>query len=274
VPELPEVETIRQTLAPHLLGRHVTGLEVFQAKFLRNATPAEFAQAVIGQEICALQRRGKYLLLELASGDAVVVHLRMTGRLLLCHSNQERERHTHVVLILDDGRELRYADQRTFGGFFLVRAAGTGTPRGLATLGPEPLGPAFSQRYLSALAAKRRLPIKGLLLNQELIAGIGNIYADESLFRAGIDPRRPANSLSQTEVRRLHRAIRQVLQDGISKHGTTFSDYVDGEGRPGDFVNYLNVYQRAGEPCRRCGTPIQKVRCAARGTHFCPQCQL
>ncbi|MCG0239875.1 MAG: bifunctional DNA-formamidopyrimidine glycosylase/DNA-(apurinic or apyrimidinic site) lyase [Firmicutes bacterium] len=273
MPELPEVETVRRTLAPRLLGRAIEEVEVFRPAQVRYPDPETFRRSLRGRRFAEPGRRGKYLLLHLEGGGVLICHLRMSGRLYLTPAGAPRAPHTHVVFHLDDGQELRYQDQRTFGGFHLPDPDGRGTPEGLLTLGPEPLDDAFTPAYLHSRLAGRRAPVKAVLLDQSAVAGLGNIYADESLFRAGIRPDRPAGEVTPEEAEALWAAIRAVLAEAIAHRGTTFSLYLDGEGRAGDYYRLLRVFGRQGQPCPRCGAAVVKSRVAGRGTHWCPQCQ-
>ncbi|MEW8978132.1 MAG: bifunctional DNA-formamidopyrimidine glycosylase/DNA-(apurinic or apyrimidinic site) lyase [Symbiobacterium sp.] len=272
MPELPEVETVRRTLYPHVVGREIRRVEILTPRQIYYPDPDTFKAELEGARFTDIERRGKYLLFRL--GPALLVaHLRMSGHLYISAPERPREKHLHVVFHLDDGSELRYADQRKFGGFHLVGPDGRGLPPGLMHLGPEPLSDEFTVERLAAALSGRRTPVKAALLNQELVAGLGNIYADEALFCARIHPARPAGSLTAAEVERLHGCIRRVLERAVAKRGTTFSLYRDGEGNEGDMYDELQVFDRAGQPCPVCGTPIEKVTVAQRGTHFCPRCQ-
>lgn len=277
MPELPEVETVRRTLEERILGRRIDAFEAIDQRFIRYPSVEEFTTRVVGTTITSLERRGKYLVICLDSGDRMIVHLRMTGRLVAVDPGEPRAKHTHLIFRLGGPSplDLRYIDQRTFGGVVLVGSAADdpGLPAGLRALGPEPLSPDFTVGYLRRILQGRSGKIKSLLLDQRLIAGLGNIYADEALFRAGIHPERSGGSLKPGEVRRLHGAIRAVLEHALSLRGTTFYSFVDGEGRQGDFAAYLNVYGRAGEPCPACGGPVRRFKLGARSTHFCPGCQ-
>lgn len=272
MPELPEVETIRRSLAPRLLGRKIERLEVFLPKAVSGLPPDDAARRLAGQVIGGLRRRGKYLLLEMASGDCLAFHLRMTGRLVLKEGKEPREPHTHLVFTLAGGNELRYVDMRKFGGFHYL-TPGAEVPRGLAELGPEPLSGGFTPEILERILSGRRGPLKSVLLDQRRLAGIGNIYADEILHRAGLRPERAADSLNPAEIARLHGKIREVLAEGIAHRGTTRRDYVDGDGRPGEYQERLRVYGRSGNSCPGCGTPIERTVVGGRGTHYCPRCQ-
>lgn len=276
MPELPEVETIRRTLEARLRGLRIQSVEPVRPRFIRFPTAGEFRARVEGSAFTAFGRRGKYLILTLSTGDRMVVHLRMTGRLIYARPGDPRPKHTHLVFHLSDGGELRYVDQRTFGGVTLAGPTGTALPpslRGLEELGVEPLSPDFTVERLRRALGGRRGRIKGLLLDQRLIAGLGNIYADEALFRARVHPLRPAGSLRPPEVAALHRAIGDVLRQAIEMNGTTFYSYVDGEGNRGDMARFLDVYGREGQPCRACGRRIEVIRAGGRGARFCPGCQ-
>lgn len=272
MPELPEVETVRRELTS-LCGLAITAVTVLSPKLIHGAAPDDFATRAAGLTISAVERRGKFLILRLEPGFDLVVHLRMAGRLYINSPEDPVEKHTHVIFDLSDGRQLRYIDLRHFGIVALVERDCHAELGLLTRLGPEPLGDAFTGEYFRAGLARRRVPIKSLLLNQEFIAGIGNIYADESLFRAGIRPDRPACSLSASEADRLRTAIIDVLAAGIDFGGTTFSTYRHSDGSRGEFAAYLQVYGHRGAPCPRCGAPIERIRLSGRSAHFCPQCQ-
>ncbi len=269
MPELPEVETIKRTLAGKITGAKIKDVEILTAKFIRNVPVADFLERVRDKRIVDINRRGKRLILDLGK-DFLVIHLMMAGRLLYHAAGDPRAKHTHLVFWLDNGAELRYVDLRHFGGLFL-HGKEDDTP--WTSLGPEPLEDEFSMDYFQRVLGSRRGKIKSCLLDQKLVAGLGNIYADECLFQAGIHPAREASSLGGTEVERLHRAIREVLSDAIAHRGTTFATYVDGEGNKGEYASMLKVYRRVGQPCANCRTPISKVRLAGRTAHFCGMCQ-
>lgn len=285
MPELPEVETVRRQLVAELPGRTVSGVRVLLPRTVQNVTPEALARLVTGRTFGDVVRRGKYLLLPFTSDDRtgkgterndaakLIVHLRMTGRLTVAPENAPEEPYTRVVFALDDGRELRFADMRTFGTIHFLGDGHDDGPPGLATLGPEPLEASFTPDVLAAALAGRRAPVKAVLLDQRRVAGLGNIYVDEALYASRIHPEKPAGKLGDDEIQRLHAAIRAVLDDAVAKGGTTIRDYVDGRGVPGEFQQYLRVYGRAGEPCRRCGGSIVRLRVAGRGTHVCPVCQ-
>ena len=274
MPEMPEVETIRRYLAQHIVGRTITKVEVLLPRQIELVTPEAFCQMTEGQKITALERRGKFLLLDIASGDVSVIHLRMSGRLIYAPSGQLDDAYTRQIFHLDNGAALVFADTRTFGRLYGVHPGDEDLIHGLATLGPEPLTADFTADYLSSVCRKRpKGTIKALLLNQQIIAGIGNIYADEALFLAGIHPQRHPANLSMEEIRRLHAAVNDVIAAGIRDGGTTFRDYRNGAGGKGGHQNHLNVYYREGQPCQQCGTIIAYTKLGGRGTHFCPHCQ-
>ncbi len=268
MPELPEVETVVRDLRQLLLGQAIGGVEVFWERTVATPAPAEFAARLAGQRILGADRRGKYIILRLDQ-DSLVVHLRMTGQLLVVPLSKEAgHEHLRVALELSDSR-LLFVDTRKFGRMYLVRDAA----QIVGKLGPEPLGSSFTVQALAESLRGRRGAIKPLLLNQQVVAGIGNIYADEALFVAGILPSREAGSLAPAEVESLHAAIRSELARGIRNRGTTLSDYRDAGGRPGEHQSHLCVYGRAGEPCPRCGTEIARARLGGRSSCFCPHCQ-
>lgn len=273
MPELPEVETIKRTLEPLLMGRSIVRPLILRADVIKHPQAGDFARLLSGRKIAGLGRRGKYLLINLADDYQLAVHLRMTGRLVCCRPQEERIKHTHVILPLDDGQELRFSDVRRFGCLWLLAPAEVDDFSGMPQLGPEPLSADFDAAYLKQALAKRKSSIKQALLDQHLLAGLGNIYVDEALFLASISPLRPANQLSQEELESLAAAIVQVLEQGIKHNGTTFSDYVDGRGNKGANIDHLWAYGRAGQACRRCGQILLKQKVAGRGTVFCPGCQ-
>jgi len=271
MPELPEVETVVRGLRASLVGRTIVGVEVRWARSVIPPNPTAFASRLTGQAVTGVGRRGKWVVIALSDGDTLLVHLRMTGQLVLGPEKCLHNRHVRVLFFLDDGRCLRFSDARKFGRLHLVD-----DPAGvLDELGPEPLADDFTAARLQEMLARRRGRIKPLLLNQRFLAGLGNIYTDEALWRARIHPLRRADSLTSTEVRRLHRAIRAVLRAAIASSGTTLRDgtYQRADGRSGEFADRLAVYGREGHLCPRCGATIERIRVSQRGTHFCPRCQ-
>ena len=270
MPELPEVETIRRDLAPSLRGARIEAVSIAPgAEGIVQAPPAaSFEAALRGRRIAEIDRRGKYLIFRFDTGGALIVHLGMTGALLLRRAGDPPDPYTRAVFALDGGRELRFSDLRKFGNLWFVDEP----VQVVGKLGPEPLQ-GLTASQLGAICARRSAPVKAVLLDQEAIAGIGNIYADESLFRAGIHPLRPANSLRRAELERLAAAIPETLEEAMAHRGSSYRDYRDAEGREGTHQFYVRVFRRTGQPCFVCGTPIQRVKLAGRGTHFCPRCQ-
>jgi formamidopyrimidine-DNA glycosylase len=270
LPELPEVETTRRGVEPYVVGRTVIALHVHEPR-LRWRIRAELPGQVAGQSVQRTGRRAKYLLLELTQGT-LIWHLGMSGSLRVLPADTPRVEHDHLDLVLDSGYVLRFNDPRRFGSLHYTTADPREHPL-LANLAPEPLDPQFDGDYLWRATRRRRLAIKQLLMNSRLVVGVGNIYANEALFRARVRPRRAARSLTRTETHQLARAIRAVLRLAIRVGGTTLRDYVGADGSPGYFRQRLYVYERAGEPCRRCGTAIRAVTQGQRSTYYCPTCQ-
>jgi formamidopyrimidine-DNA glycosylase len=273
MPELPEVETVRRRLAPVLEGTTIARAEIADPRLTRPVAPWLVADALVGERIATLDRRGKYLLWRLDSGRTLVVHLRMTGSLRHARAGELGEdAYRRAVIGLDTGVDVAYRDVRRFGTWELLEETHLRVYLA-ARLGPEPLGSTFTAARLSRLAAERRAPIKAFLLDQRHIAGIGNIYADEALWRARIHPRRPTGELRQDELGRLHRAVRAALRRGVDLQGSTLRDYVTPDGESGGMQHEFHVYGRLDEPCDRCGWPIERIVVAGRGTWFCPRCQ-
>jgi formamidopyrimidine-DNA glycosylase len=270
MPELPEVEYVARQLRAEVPGRRIERVDVLWSRTVEPVDAREFEVRVTGQRIERIDRRGKHLLISLDSGDMLVVHRRMTGNLIFARSPDEAL-YVRVIFTLDDGRLLLFTDPRKFGRVLLVSAGETS--EALLALGPEPLDPGFTPRILAERLSGTRRPIKAVLLDQTVVAGLGNIYADEALFRARIHPLRPAASLTRREVAALRDAIVETLLDGIEHGGTTFGRHRDIYNEAGRNLEHLRVYRRTGEPCPRCGTPITRITVAQRGTHFCPQCQ-
>jgi formamidopyrimidine-DNA glycosylase len=273
VPELPEVETIRRQLAPYLEGRILERVEVLDARWCEPAAPAEVEDALRGRRIERVGRRGKYLVLGLDEDVHLVMHLRMTGNLLLVPEDDDERPHLRVRMALDSGKRLLFCDVRRFGTG--VALLGSEALRAYfdARLGVEPLSPEFSAGALRTLARGRRAPVKSFLLTQERVAGVGNIYADEALFRARIHPLRPVGTLRRPQLEALHAAVVDSLEAGIDARGATIDDFRNADGASGSFQDRFLVHRREGEPCPRCGTPIRKLRAAGRGTYVCERCQ-
>ena len=294
MPELPEVETVARQLQGWVAGAQITDAEVRWARTIRHPEPEQFVAEIRGAEISRVGRRAKSVLIHLADGRVMTVALRMTGALIVAPPGTPDDPYARVVFQLADGRELRYRDVRKFGRIGLWEGGGLQVRRKRAKRGkrrtaetkapyrvgdvfgrhgPEPLSSTFTAAKLAERLRGRSARLKTLLLNQSFIAGVGNIYADEALWRARLHPLRTADSLTPDEVARLHRAIRSVLRQGITNRGTSFGDYVGADDLPGDNAEKLAVYQRTGEPCFRCGRPIQRIVVGQRSTHFCPRCQ-
>jgi formamidopyrimidine-DNA glycosylase len=274
MPELPEVETIRAQLAPRLEGRTLEHVEIADPRLTRPEPPEAIAAALEGERIARVSRRGKYLVFEFESGRHLLVHLRMTGNVE--HPAQgglAADPYRRAVVRLDDGSDLAYRDVRRFGTWDLLEPGELEDYFAVRRLGREPLARSFTTRALTQALEGRRAPIKAALLDQRAAAGVGNIYADEALWRARIHPLRPAGSLTPDEIARLRKSIRAALEMGISRQGATLRDYRDPEGRRGRAQDEFRVYGREAEPCSRCGTPIEKTRAGGRGTWFCPHCQ-
>jgi formamidopyrimidine-DNA glycosylase len=273
VPELPEVETVRRRLEPALVGRRFEHVEIDDPRLTRPEDPAEVAAELTGERVEALERRGKYLVVRFESGRVLLIHLRMTGTLLHAAPGKRTDvPHRRAVVNLDDGSDVVYRDVRRFGTWLLVE------PDALDSylakrLGGEPLGRTFTTRTLAASLANRKAPVKAALLDQRTLAGLGNIYVDEALWRARIHPLRPARELDADEVRALREGIKRALEAGIKRQGATLRDYRQPDGSAGSMQNEFKVYGRLGEPCDRCGTLIEKTRVAGRGTWYCPACQ-
>lgn len=272
MPELPEVENLRRDIQQHLTGATISGVELPWPGAVGYPDPLSFAETLGGKTITGTDRRAKYLILELSAGLALVIHLRMSGQLLLRQGADPADAYTRVILTLVDGREIRFCDPRKFGRLYLFRPAEL-TQR-FAALGPEPLDAGFTLACFTALLTGRNRQMKALLLDQTVLVGLGNIYADESLFLAGIHPLRRSRTLSPAEIERLYEGILLVLNASIANLGTSFGRYVNLFGQRGFNKGVLAVYDRAGQPCLRCGAPIQYQRIAGRGTHLCPGCQL
>ena len=263
MPELPEVETVVRSLMPHLTGRVIRSAEFRQVRVLRG-DPDQTARRLVGRKITNLERRGKFIMMHLGPGGGIfTVHLGMTGKLLI---GGEIGKHTHAIVQLDRG-VLTYDDPRQFGRLEWSE----GAPRSVAKLGPEPLLVEFDDFRKKLHARKTR--VKALLLDQTFLGGVGNIYADEALFRAGIHPLARSSKIGALRAKRLYDAVREVLSEAIESRGSSVSDYVDADGRLGSFQQSHRVYQRHGEPCLVCGRPIRRTLVAQRGTHFCASCQ-
>jgi formamidopyrimidine-DNA glycosylase len=269
VPELPEVETVVRALRPSVAGRRVLAVRLNWARHVAAPAPAEFQAQMAGRTIRGLGRRGKYLVFSLDDGRYLLAHLKMSGQFILAAADAPPDPHAHTVFTLDDGRELRFRDTRKFGRLYLVDEAETV----VGGLGLEPLSDDFSERWLAAYLAGRRRTLKPLLLDQTFLAGLGNIYADEALHRAGLHPRRRSDTLSAAEVQALRSGIVAALESGLAGHGATISTFRRPDGARGEAQERFLVYGREGRPCTRCRAPIQRVVLGGRSTYFCPVCQ-
>jgi formamidopyrimidine-DNA glycosylase len=274
VPELPEVETIRRRLEPLLVGRRFDEVRIDDGRLTRPFDPTEVAAELQGERVEAVRRRGKYLIVVFESGRVLLIHLRMTGTLQHGGGGMlPADPYRRAVVSLDDGSDVGYRDVRRFGTWLLLEP-GELAPYLATRLGAEPLEGRLSAEALGKRLASRRAPIKAVLLDQRTLAGVGNIYADEALWRARIHPLREARSLENGETKALRRGIVEALELGIARQGSTLTDYALPDGSYGSMQNEFKVYGRAGEPCDRCGTPIERIRVAGRGTWYCPSCQV
>lgn len=276
MPELPEVETVRRGLEGVTLNQEITGGDVLLSRTIAYPlSVGEFLDGVKGKVCAQWQRRGKYLLAQMDGGGYLGVHLRMTGQLLWLHPEEPLHKHTRVRLFFAEGRELRFVDQRTFGQMWWVPpdVETASIITGLAKLGVDPLESEFSIEYLATKLKNTHRSIKAALLDQAIVAGIGNIYADEALFIAGVPPVTLCTDLRLSQIEKLRAAIIQVLEASIAVGGTTFSNFRNVQGVNGNYGGVAWVYNRTGEPCRICGTSIERIRLAGRSTHFCTQCQ-
>ncbi|MBK9940192.1 MAG: bifunctional DNA-formamidopyrimidine glycosylase/DNA-(apurinic or apyrimidinic site) lyase [Kouleothrix sp.] len=272
MPELPEVEHAARSLGAQITGRRIVAITKLDWERMVEAPSSDrFRELIQGRMVGAVGRRAKWIVMTLDDGWTLALHLRMSGALTVHSPADSPDRHTHLVLLLDDHRQVFFHDTRKFGRVRLLDATG------LAALdtahGIEPLTAAFTPARLGALLHQRHTHLKPLLLDQRVIAGIGNIYADEALWNARLHPLRPSDSLTDDEIARLHAGVRQALLQGIEHGGSTLRDYRNGYGQAGSHQQHFNAYDRQGQPCRRCGTPIEKTVVAQRGTHVCPHCQ-
>ena len=280
MPELPEVETVVRDLRPHLVGATIVGARTSWARTLRTHDPLAFADAVAGRTVESVERRAKQLVIGLSGDAALTIHLKMTGQLFVVPADAPDDPYVRLVLELADGRELRFRDIRKFGKVGLYGrdpvsgelVAEVGGAAVFAAIGPEPLADEFTVREFRRRLRRRKGRLKPLLLDQSFVAGIGNIYADESLWRSRLHPLRSASSLRPPDERRLYEAVRAVLSEAIERRGSSIDDYTAPDG-DGSMQERLDVYQRTGEACRRCGRPVRRVVVGARSTHFCSWCQ-
>jgi formamidopyrimidine-DNA glycosylase len=273
MPELPEVESVRRQLEPVLVGRRFDRVRIDDARLVRPYEPAEVAAELERERVAAVERRGKYLVVRFESGRVLLIHLRMTGSLLRAPNGfLPDDAHRRAVVKLDDGSDVAYRDVRRFGTWLLLEP-GEAEPYLDARVGDEPLDTLFTAARLGERLARRRTSLKAALLDQRTLAGLGNIYVDEALWRARLNPLRPAAGLDRNELRRLHRGIRAALEYGLARQGSTLRDYRLPDGSGGSMQDEFRVYGRRDEPCDRCGTPIARTQVAGRTTWFCPTCQ-
>ncbi|WP_106766375.1 DNA-formamidopyrimidine glycosylase [Paenibacillus faecalis] len=273
MPELPEVETIKNTLNQLICGKHIERVTVKLPRIIQRPDDSEaFAFLLQGRTIERVERRGKFLRIKL-DGLVIVSHLRMEGRYGLYSAEDPVEKHTHVIFHFDDGTELRYKDVRQFGTMHLFPSGEEFNHPPLSKLGIEPLDDAFTFEIFKEIISSKKTKIKTVLLNQSYIVGIGNIYVDEALFRSGIHPERNANTLSEAELKTVHKAIIDTLTESVEAGGSSIKSYVNGQGEMGMFQHSLRIYGRKDEPCNNCGTPVMKTVVGGRGTHFCLKCQ-
>ncbi len=280
MPELPEVETVRRGLAPVLEGARIARAEVNRPD-LRWPLPARMAERLAGARVISLRRRSKYILADLSTGETLLMHLGMSGRVLVSgalvgafhHDHPAPQKHDHVVLHLDGGARVTFNDARRFGAMDLMPTGSEAAHPLLAGLGPEPLGNGFSEAHLLARLAGRRTPVKAALLDQTVVAGLGNIYVAEALFRARISPRRLAGNLGPARIARLVPAIRETLAEAIAAGGSSLRDYRQADGELGYFQHAFRVYGREGQPCPVCGTAVVRIVQSGRSSYFCPACQ-
>ena len=277
MPELPEVEVVRKDLERDVLGKKIKDADVRLPRIIRrHKQKKEFTSRLAGRKITKVDRRGKYILLSLDSGDVLVMHLGMSGRVERATGRKALEKHTHAVIKFQVGGELRFVDMRQFGELFVTAGDQIAGVKELQHIAIDPLEDSFTWQHFSEILASRRMKLKALLMDQKFISGLGNIYSDEILWASGLRYDRSSDSLSAQEVRRLYRAMQEILQEAVRHRGVTLDDetYKDLYGKTGEMQDHLKVYGREGEPCRRCRTPIVRARWSNRSTYFCPQCQV
>ena len=273
MPELPEVETVRMGLAEALLGHRLTRVTINRAD-LRKPFPPDFTRRLANRRVKDVRRRAKYLLLDLDGGDTLIMHMGMSGRFTVYGHNAPHDgKHDHVVFETDDFKRVVFTDPRRFGLMSLTATAEVDSDPLFAGIGPEPLDKSFTGEQLSAALKGKRTPIKAALLDQRVVAGLGNIYVCEALFRAGISPRRLASSVAGTRAGRLAPAIKSVLKEALAAGGSSLRDYAHADGELGYFQHHFRVYDREGKPCPKCGTPVNRIVQSGRSTFFCPHCQ-
>ena len=273
MPEMPEVETVRRTLLPLIKGKTIKEVTVWYPKII-TGDAKEFAKQLTGKKIENIERYAKYLLIRLSDNLTIVSHLRMEGKYRLVKINTKKDKHDHVQIIFSDNSALRYNDVRKFGRMQLIKTGTEKEKTGIGKLGAEPNSAAFTVSYLQKGLARKKKNIKNTLLDQSVVAGLGNIYVDEVLWETKIHPLSMANSIPDTKVAELHDNINSLIELAIAERGTTVHTYLDANGKTGGFQKMLQVYGHKGEPCMRCGTPLEKIKVNGRGTTFCPKCQV
>ena len=273
MPEMPEVETVRRTLLPLIKGKTIKEVTVWYPKII-TGDAKEFARQLTGKKIENIDRYAKYLLIRLSDNLTIVSHLRMEGKYRLVKINTKKDKHDHVQIVFKDNSALRYNDVRKFGRMQLIKTGTEKQKTGIGKLGAEPNSAAFTVSYLQKGLARKKKNIKNTLLDQSVVAGLGNIYVDEVLWETKIHPLSMANSIPDTKVAELHDNINSLIELAIAERGTTVHTYLDANGKTGGFQKMLQVYGHKGEPCMRCGTPLEKIKVNGRGTTFCPKCQV
>ncbi|MBC6342893.1 bifunctional DNA-formamidopyrimidine glycosylase/DNA-(apurinic or apyrimidinic site) lyase [Lactobacillus kimbladii] len=273
MPEMPEVETVRRTLLPLIKGKTIKEVTVWYPKII-TGDAKEFARKLAGKKIVTIDRYAKYLLIRLSDNLTIVSHLRMEGKYRLVKINTKKDKHDHVQIIFSDNSALRYNDVRKFGRMQLIKTGTEKEKTGIGKLGAEPNSAAFTVSYLQTGLARKKKNIKNTLLDQSIVAGLGNIYVDEVLWETKIHPLSQANSIPAKKVAELHDNINSLIELAIAERGTTVHTYLDANGKTGGFQKMLQVYGHKGEPCVRCGTPLEKIKVNGRGTTFCPKCQV
>ena len=273
MPEMPEVETVRRTLLPLIKGKTIKEVTVWYPKII-TGDAKEFKQQLVGKKITTIDRYAKYLLIRLSGNLTVVSHLRMEGKYRLVKINTKKDKHDHVQIVFSDNSALRYNDVRKFGRMQLIKTGTEKEKTGISKLGAEPNSAAFTISYLQNGLARKKKNIKNTLLDQSVVAGLGNIYVDEVLWETKIHPLSQANAIPAEKVAQLHDNINSLIELAIAERGTTIHTYLDANGKTGGFQKMLQVYGHKGEPCVRCGTPLEKIKVNGRGTTFCPKCQV
>lgn len=269
MPELPEVETVKNQIAPYIIGRCISDITLPWDGIVKDPSPEEFVKRTAGQKILDISRQGKYLIVGLSSGEKLIIHLKMTGSLILDDNTAEPPKYTRAIIHLDSGKNIFFRDPRKFGVLKLVED----TREIESKLGPEPLEEGFTLKIFTERMKNRTAPVKALLLDQKFMAGVGNMYADEALFAAKIDPRRASNTLTKPEIKRLFEAVREALREGIKYGGASIITYYHPDGSQGTAQQHFNVAHGQKKSCPVCGNPIERVVVGGRGTYYCPKCQ-